>query len=75
MTLESVSKTIKMLFCPICNLFDCSKHMVTELAQRHNFTYLPAHDPVRSIETKKKNIIKIYQHYVEIYYPSPAKLD
>lgn len=49
--------------------------MVTELAQRHNFTYLPAHDPVRSIETKKKNIIKIYQHYVEIYYPSPAKLD
>jgi hypothetical protein len=43
--------------------------MVTDVVQRHNYSYVPAHSTELKVERKKANIIRIYQHLVQIYAP------
>lgn len=68
-SLETVTKTSKLLFCAICTTYDCSRHLVSELVLAYDYQYVCKYDEkVRSLR-RNHDIFSIFRQLARIYSP------
>jgi hypothetical protein len=66
-TLENLSKTMKNLFCSICMVYDCQRHLVPTSAIENNFQYIREFDIRHRLENRKRSSLRLFQQLLVIF--------
>jgi len=65
-TLENLSKTMKNLFCPICLVYDCMRHLIPANVIDNNFQYVRGQSTRYHLEMKKKTAVDLLNKFISI---------
>lgn len=74
-TLENLSKTMKNLFCPICLVYDCMRHLIPVNVVDNNFQYVRAQNTRYHLERKKKTAVALLHKFISLIHGGEDSFD